>query len=314
MPDVAARNNGEFKEHLLDFLSYLEFEKGASRHTLEAYGRDLSQLGTSLDKVGGDVATVTRKDVAEHFDRVFGAGKGKGPAASTMRRKSAVLRSFFKFLRREGIRETDPMEGLSQPRASKHLPQVLGRAEVRRLIEQPNGSEPTALRDRAMLEMMYACGLRSSETINIEVGDLDLDSGVLRARGKGSKERLVPVGQAAIEATTQYLERGRPRLVGLADQPYLFMNARGGHLTRQGLYKIIMRHARSAGLKDKMSPHTLRHTFATHLLAGGCDLRAVQAMLGHADISTTQIYTHLTNQRLKEVYFESHPRAKASSQ
>ncbi len=311
MPDVANTRNGAFNEHLLDFLSYLEFEKGASRNTLEAYRRDLSQLGASLKKSNKDVVTVTRRDVSEHFDRVFDGGEGHRPAVSTLRRKSAVLRSFFKFLRREGVRETDPMEGLSQPRASKHLPQVLGRSEVRRLIEQPKGGEPTALRDRAMLELMYACGMRSSETIGLELGDIDLDSGVLRARGKGSKERLVPVGGAAVEATRRYLERGRPQLVGTADQPYLIVNARGGRLTRQGLYKIIMRHARTAGLKDKMSPHTLRHTFATHLLAGGCDLRAVQAMLGHADISTTQIYTHLTNQRLKEVYFESHPRAKA---
>ena len=156
---------------------------------------------------------------------------------------------------------------------------------------------------------MYACGLRASEAIDLDVGDVDLRHGVLRARGKGSKERLVPVGREAIAAARTYLQRGRPELVGLREERRLFVNRRGGGLTRQGLYKIVQRHARAAGLADKMSPHTLRHTFATHLLAGGCDLRAVQEMLGHADIATTQIYTHLSAERLKDVYFAAHPRA-----
>jgi integrase/recombinase XerD len=156
---------------------------------------------------------------------------------------------------------------------------------------------------------MYACGLRASEAIELEVGDIDLRHGVLRARGKGSKERLVPVGREAVGAVRAYLQRGRPELVGLREERRLFVNRRGGGLTRQGLYKIVQRHARSVGLADKMSPHTLRHTFATHLLAGGCDLRAVQEMLGHADIATTQIYTHLSAERLKDVYFAAHPRA-----
>ena len=165
------------------------------------------------------------------------------------------------------------------------------------------------LRDRALLELMYACGLRASEAIGLEVADVDLEDLVLRARGKGSKERLVPVGKAAAEAVRRYLERGRPPLVGALHETHLFVNFRGGGLTRQGLYKIVRRHAASAGLADRMSPHTLRHTFATHLLAGGCDLRSVQEMLGHADVATTQLYTHLSSERLKDVYFQAHPRA-----
>jgi integrase/recombinase XerD len=157
---------------------------------------------------------------------------------------------------------------------------------------------------------MYACGLRASEAIGLELSDIDLDEHVLRARGKGSKERVVPIGRAALDAVRIYLERGRPKLVRGAGEAHLFVNFRGGPLTRQGLYKIVRRHAASVGLADRMSPHTLRHTFATHLLAGGCDLRSVQEMLGHADVATTQLYTHLSSDRLKDVYFKAHPRAR----
>jgi integrase/recombinase XerD len=167
-----------------------------------------------------------------------------------------------------------------------------------------------ALRDRALLELMYACGLRASETIDLDVAHVDLVDCVVRARGKGSKERIVPVGRTAARAVADYLRRGRPHLIGSRTQARLFVNFRGGPLTRQGLYKVIGRHARSAGLADKMSPHTLRHTFATHLLAGGCDLRSVQEMLGHADVATTQLYTHLSNQHIKDAYFKAHPRAR----
>jgi integrase/recombinase XerD len=180
---------------------------------------------------------------------------------------------------------------------------------VAHLLAQPRGSSPTALRDRALLETMYACGLRASEAIALELGQLDLEDGVVRARGKGSKERIVPIGSKAIQALRSYLDKGRPRLVGLRDESRVFVNARGGGLSRQGLYKIVQRHARTAGLDERMSPHTLRHTFATHLLAGGCDLRSLQEMLGHADIGTTQVYTHLSADRLRDVYFSAHPRA-----
>ncbi len=187
---------------------------------------------------------------------------------------------------------------------------MLGYAEVKRLLEGVSGAGPADLRDRALLEVMYGCGLRASETVGLELGSIDLEHGYLRAYGKGSKERMVPLGREAAAAVRRYLRDGRPALAGDRDERALFLNQRGGGLTRQGLYKIIQARARDVGLGDKMSPHTLRHSFATHLLSGGCDLRSVQEMLGHADVATTQIYTHLSAERIKEVYFEAHPRAK----
>jgi integrase/recombinase XerD len=298
-------------EHLvLDFLAYLEFERGLSRNTLEAYRSDLLQYGAHL--AGRDPLAVTHSDLAAFVD-VLATGDGDKPpvAPATLQRKVACLRSFHRHLRRQGLIQADPTAHLRAPRQSRRLPHVLTRDQVARLLEQPRGTEPAALRDRALLELMYACGLRASEAIGLDVTDLDLDAGVLRARGKGSKERLVPVGAAATRAVAVYLSRGRPRLVGDRLESRLFVNHRGAGLTRQGLYKIVQRHAAAAGLADAMSPHTLRHTFATHLLAGGCDLRSLQEMLGHADIATTQLYTHLSADRLKDVYFEAHPRAKA---
>ncbi len=302
-----------FEHLMLDFLAYLEFERGLSRNTLEAYRSDLLQFGRFLEKRGGDAVTASSADVSD-FLSGLAQGNGKPPAsAATIHRKAACLRSFYRHLRREGVRESDPTAALSSPRRGRKLPQVLTRDEVNRLLSMPQGTEPAALRDRALLETMYACGLRASETIGLELADLDLEEQVLRARGKGSKERIVPIGRKAVEALCLYIERGRPKLVSGRVEPHLFVNFRGGPLTRQGLYKIVRRHALRAGLADRMSPHTLRHTFATHLLSGGCDLRSVQEMLGHADVSTTQLYTHLSSQRLKEVYFRAHPRAEVAS-
>jgi integrase/recombinase XerD len=293
---------------VLDFLSYLELERGLSRNTLNAYRTDLFQYGEYLSAHEKDALHARPADVAD-FLAELATGEGR-PAcsASTIHRKAACLRSFYKHLRRDELIGDDPTAALTAPRRAKKLPQVLNYAEVQKLLAAPRGSEPTTLRDRALLEVMYACGLRASETIGLELADIDMREGFLRARGKGSKERLVPLGRQAITAISAYL-RARPKLIGERHEPKLFVNFRGGPLTRQGLYKIVQRHAREAGLGGRMSPHTLRHSFATHLLAGGCDLRAVQEMLGHADISTTQMYTHLSGDRLKEVYFQSHPRA-----
>jgi integrase/recombinase XerD len=298
-------------EHLvLDFLAYLEFERGLSRNTLEAYRSDLLQFGRFLDGRELSALDASPGDVADFLAGLATGDADRPPASTaTIHRKSACLRSFYRHLRREGLRESDPTATLSAPKRARKLRHVLTRGEVERLIAQPRGTEPAALRDRALLEVMYACGLRASEAIGLELSDVDLDDAVLRARGKGSKERLVPIGQAALRALRVYIERGRPGLVRGTAEPALFVNFRGGSLTRQGLYKIVRRHAATAGLADRMSPHTLRHTFATHLLAGGCDLRSVQEMLGHADVSTTQVYTHLSSQRLKDVYFRAHPRA-----
>jgi integrase/recombinase XerD len=297
-------------ELTLDFLGYLELERGLSRNTLEAYRSDLQQFGEFLNRRSLDPLQVTGPDLAAFVTELATGDEKRPPAApATLQRKVACLRSFYRHLRRDGILDTDPTAELHPPRARGRLPNVLSRDEVNRLLAQPTGSSPSALRDRALLETMYACGLRATEAISLELSELDLESGVLVARGKGSKERIVPIGSKAVEALQAYLERGRPRLVGNGEDLQVFVNQRGGGLSRQGLYKIVQRHARSAGLDGRMSPHTLRHTFATHLLAGGCDLRALQEMLGHADIGTTQIYTHLSTERLRDVYFGAHPRA-----
>jgi integrase/recombinase XerD len=312
MATIAPTASARPYEHLvLDFLAYLEFERGLSRNTLEAYRSDLLQFGRFLESRGADAATARTADVSD-FLTDLAEGNGR-PAASpaTVHRKAACLRSFYRHLRREGVRDSDPTISITSPRRDQRLPKVLNREEVHRLLAQPQGTEPTAHRDRALLELMYACGLRASEAISMDMRDIDLDAGVLRARGKGPKERLVPIGRAAIEATRIYIERGRPGLLRGRLEAKLFVNFRGEPLTRQGLYKIVRRHATTAGLADRMSPHTLRHTFATHLLAGGCDLRSVQEMLGHADVATTQLYTQVTSKRLKDVYFKAHPRATA---
>ena len=294
---------------MLDFLAHLELERGLARNTLAAYRSDLLHFGRHLAERGSDAESASPRDVADYLAHLASGDAGRAASAATLRRRSACLRSFYRHLRREGLRESDPTGGMSTPRRPARLPDVLSRDEVGALIAQPQGTEPLALRDRALLETMYACGLRASETTGLELRDLDLEAGILQARGKGSRERIVPVGRAARAALRRYLDRGRPRLVGARLEARLFVNARGAPLTRQGLHVIVERPARAAGLAGRMSAHTLRHTFATHLLAGGCDLRSLQEMLGHADVSTTQIYTHLSTDRLKEVYFSAHPRA-----
>jgi integrase/recombinase XerD len=299
-----------FEHQVLDFLAYLEFERGLSRNTLEAYRSDLLQFGAYLARRGVDVLAAGHADLSGFLAELAAGGEDRPAVApATLQRKAACLRSFYRHLRREELIAHDPTADLRAPRKRQRLPQVLDRGEVARLLHAPRGTSPAALRDRALLELMYACGLRASEATGLELRDLDLKDGVLRARGKGSKERLVPIGREAIAAVRAYLERGRPALVGLGDEPRVFVNRRGSGLTRQGLYKIVQRHAAAVGLQDRMSPHTLRHTFATHLLAGGCDLRSLQEMLGHADVATTQIYTHLSAERVKDAYFRAHPRA-----
>jgi integrase/recombinase XerD len=293
---------------ILDFLAYLELERGLSRNTLEAYRSDLLQLGAFLERRSLPATNASHGDLAAFLATLQ-------VAPSTLARKVACLRSFYHHLRREGTIEHDPTADLRGPRKPQRLPRVLTREQVARVLAQPLGNEPLALRDRAVLESMYACGLRASEAVGLELADIDLEEGLLRARGKGSKERIVPIGRQALAALHAYLRGGRPQLIDLtrAQPPaQLFLNSRGAGLTRQGLYKIIQGHARSAGLAERMSPHTLRHSFATHLLAGGCDLRSLQEMLGHADLATTQVYTHLSADRLKDAYFSAHPRASAT--
>jgi len=297
-----------FEALVLDFLAYMEFERGLARNTLTAYRTDLLQYGEFLHRHDVGPAEAKPADVSDFLAELATEG---GCSAATINRKAACLRSFYRHLRRQDVLTDDPTANLAAPRRGKKLPHVLGMGEVKRLLEGANGSDAIALRDRALLEVMYACGLRASEATGLEVTDPDLRRGFVRAHGKGSKDRIVPLGREATAALRRYLNRGRPELVGANGERKLFVNFRGGPLTRQGLYKIIRRHARDAGLEGKMSPHTLRHTFATHLLAGGCDLRSVQEMLGHADIATTQMYTHLSGEEIKAAYFKAHPRARA---
>jgi integrase/recombinase XerD len=301
---------GAIEQLTLDFLAYLELERGLSRNTLTAYRCDLLQFGDYLKRCGLAPVEAAHADLAAFLTELARGDETRRPvAATTLGRKVACLRSFYRHLRREGLIEHDPTAELRGPRKPQRLPRVLSRDEVARLIAQPRGAGALALRDRALLELMYACGLRSSEAVGLELSDLDLEEGLLRARGKGSKERIVPIGRQALAALHAYFRNGRPELLGATVQRCVFLNHRGSALSRQGLYKIVQGHARRAGLEQRMSPHTLRHSFATHLLAGGCDLRSLQEMLGHADLATTQVYTHLSADRLKDAYFSAHPRA-----
>jgi integrase/recombinase XerD len=298
-----------FEALVLDFLAHLEFERGLARNTLDAYRTDLLQYGSFLARRHRSATEAESADVAD-FLADLATGNGQ-PACSpaTINRKTACLRSFYRHLRREELVDEDPTAALSPPTKSRKLPRVLTYAEVKRLLESINEADPIGLRDRALLEVMYGCGLRASETVGLDVNEVDLRRGFVRPHGKGNKERIVPLGREAAAAVKRYLRAGRPELVGSRPQSRLFVNFRGGSLTRQGLYKIIRRRATEVGLESRMSPHTLRHSFATHLLSGGCDLRSVQEMLGHADVATTQLYTHLSGERIKEVYFRTHPRA-----
>jgi integrase/recombinase XerD len=308
--EPSAASSAEHERLTLDFLAHLELERGLARNTLDAYRGDLAQFGRFLAARGPSAEQATHGDLADFLSGLARGGPERpAVSAATLQRKAACLRSFYRHLRREGLIEHDPTAELRGPPRSRRLPSVLAREEVTRLLHQPRGTEPLALRDRALLELMYACGLRISEAVGLLLGDVDLEEGMLRARGKGSKERIVPIGSKAVAAVEVYLRRGRPALVGLSGELHLFVNHRGGSLTRQGLHRIIGGHAATAGLSGRMTPHTLRHTFATHLLSGGCDLRSLQEMLGHADLSTTQVYTHLSAERLKDAYFGAHPRA-----
>jgi integrase/recombinase XerD len=295
-----------FEDRLLDFLAYLEFEARCAENTLIAYRTDLMQFGAYLNAEDVDPLEIERRHVIAYLESLASTGDVAG---TTLHRKLSSLRSFYANLRREGAIDHDPTADVKAPAHAKKLPSVLSRAEVSYLIDQVDGVDAIATRDRALLELMYASGLRVSEITNLEVSDVDLEEAILRARGKGSKERIVPIGRVALLAIRIYLRAGRRQLTKDQPQRYLFVNFRGGQLTRQGLYKIVRKYALRAGLDDQMSPHTLRHTFATHLLNGGCDLRSVQEMLGHADVATTQTYTHLSTERLKDVYFDAHPRA-----
>lgn len=283
----------------------LRLEKGLAEHSLQSYRRDLTQFVDSLSEVGATLLNANSVQIREFLS-------GGDWRSSTRARKTAAIRSFYRWAELGGLVSTDPTRTLAGPRLESTLPRVLTVTEVERLLVGP-GSDPRGLRDRAVLETLYGAGLRASEALALRMQDVDLEVGFVRTVGKGDKERVVPLGRKAIEALSAYNERGRRLLggVGTIKAPELFLNNRGRRLSRQGLHLIIKKYARQAGLPADVSAHTLRHSFATHLLEGGADLRAVQEMLGHADLSTTQIYTHVSAAHLQQIYRDAHPRARA---
>ncbi|HEX9777653.1 MAG TPA: site-specific tyrosine recombinase XerD [Geopsychrobacteraceae bacterium] len=287
------------------FLNYLTVEKGLAANTLEAYGRDLSRYLNYLDRAGISAPdNISRSDVLRYLAGL----KREGLAARSRARALSSVRTFHRFLRLEKLSGQDPTALIEAPRLLRPLPHLLSQEDVERLLAGPRGDQPLVRRDRAMLEVLYATGVRVSELVSLRLSDLNLEIGCLRAFGKGSKERLIPFGEAALAALTDYLADGRGRLNKREQEPLLFLNRSGKGLTRQGFWKILKRRALEAGIVQSISPHMLRHSFATHLLENGADLRAVQTMLGHADISTTQIYTHVIRERLRQVHEQYHPR------
>jgi integrase/recombinase XerD len=289
-----------------EFINYLDVERGLASNTLESYGRDLRQYSEFLaGDATGSLATASRATIVTYLLHLQKQGK----ATATIARRLAALKAFYQFLVREQYLDQDPTANLESPKLEKRLPSVLTVQEVEALLRQPDPSVSVGLRDRAMLELLYATGIRVSELVSLDIGDVNLELSFLRCMGKGAKERIVPMGSMAIRSVREYLQNGRSRLVRLPEETALFVNHHGRRMTRQGFWKIVKKYAKDANIRQDITPHTLRHSFATHLLENGADLRSVQEMLGHADISTTQIYTHLTRGRLKEVYAKAHPRA-----
>ena len=287
------------------YLDHLRVERGLSPNTLEAYGRDVARLVAFAAAQHRGVLDLTHADIS----RFIGELRDGGLSARTVARAVHGLRGLFRFAVREGHLVSDPMENIRAPRAFNALPRCLSMSQVEALLDAPDVASPLGVRDRAILEVLYATGLRVSELIGLRPGDVDLDVGLLKCLGKGRKERLVPLGSTACTWVRRYLLEVRGTLGrGLATAP-LFVSIRGGRLSRMGLWGIVRRHAVTAGVQATLTPHVLRHSFATHLLENGADLRALQAMLGHADISTTQIYTHISRERLRKVYDQFHPRA-----
>ena len=286
------------------FLDHLLVERGLSPNTVDGYARDLEAFRAFLGARGTDLGEVTGRDVLAFLR----AQKARGLSGRTLARRVSALRGFYRFLVREGAVKASPLGRLEAPRVWKTLPRTLSAGEARSLVEAPRGTDPRGLRDRAILELLYATGLRVSEVSDLTFDQLDLGVGYVRTVGKGSKERVVPLGERAKEALEAYLEMGRPRLTRGRRSPHVFVNRFGRRLSRQSIWKSVKQWCRSVGIPDDVSPHTLRHSFATHLLEGGADLRSVQMMLGHADLSTTQIYTHVTRSRLRDLVRRHHPR------
>lgn len=291
---------------LQEFQDHLAFERGLSKRTLNAYAHDLARLSAFLRERGiKDPGAATASDLREFVYSLKEAGL-KPPS---IRRSMSALRTYYAFLLGEGHVDVDPSDRMELPVTARRLPGVLSRAEAAALLDAPDIAEPLYWRDKALLEFAYAAGVRVSELTGLQYKDLNLRDGLASVFGKGARERIVPVGRGAVRALNAYLRDCRPRLAGPKSGGTVFLNARGGALSRMGVWKILRKHVERAGIGKRVTPHTLRHSFATHLLEGGADLAAVQEMLGHADISTTQVYTHVDREYLRDVHRRFHPRA-----
>jgi integrase/recombinase XerD len=304
---------GSLAAQISRFLDYLSVERGLARNTLDAYRRDLAQYAAYLGDQGvGDAARADESMVSGFVGSLSAAEyeEGKRYRASSVARALAAVRMFHAFLLREGEAPADPSEGVVRPRVPRTLPKPLTISEVESILAVPGDADLPGLRDRAILEVLYGAGLRISELVGLDVDDVDLDEGSVRVMGKGNKERIVPLGRFAARAVKAYLTRARPSLARERSGAALLLNQRGGRLTRQGATKILKACAARAGLRKRVTPHMFRHSFATHLLEGGADIRVVQELLGHASLATTQIYTLVTGERMREEYFAAHPRAR----
>jgi len=291
-------------ELLLTYESYLKTEKKASANTVSSYLRDVHQFAQAMALRGIDLADVLSRDVEEYILGL--TRKGKSPA--TVTRSIASIKSFYQCLMYRGFVSSNPAKGVSGAKVERKLPQILTSREVDLLLEQPDCTDLKGYRDRAMLELLYATGIRVSELIALDLDDLNLPAGMLRCHSKG-KERVIPLYPAAVRAIREYIHAVRPQLVGAAEEMALFVNMSGERMSRQGFWKLIKQYQEKAGIRKEITPHTLRHSFAAHLLENGADLRSIQEMLGHADISSTQVYSKLVNQKIKDVYKKAHPRA-----
>jgi integrase/recombinase XerD len=288
-----------------NYLNYLQVERGLASNTVEAYRRDVGEFLSFVRSRKWTLEGVRKPELAAYIQHLYGA-----LSARSVMRKIVSLRSFFRFLLLDGYLQEDPSETLQSPRVWRTLPNYLTEDEVEQLLEQPQLSTPYGLRDRAMLEVLYATGLRVSELVGIRLEEINFELGCLRTLGKGSKERIVPLGGSAVRFLEKYLKEARGHFLRRRTaSPFLFVTQQGDSMTRQYFWMLVRKYGKGIGIAKKISPHVLRHSFATHLLNHGADLRAVQMMLGHADISTTQIYTHVSRERLKEIYARHHPRA-----
>lgn len=296
---------GGLEKVVEEFINYVVVEKGLSDNTIDAYRRDICRFEGFLRERQRDIPDAGREDIVSFM--VF--LREKGLSSRSTARNMVAVRMLYRFLIAEKHIERLPTENIELPRSFRTLPETLSPAEVEMLIKSPDVDKPLGARDRTMFELLYATGLRVSELVSITVNRLNLEVGFLIAMGKGSRERVVPMGEVAMEWIRRYIANERVRILKGKESEYLFVTARGNRMTRQGFWKLVKKYALKAGVYKRITPHTLRHSFATHLLEGGADLRSVQTMLGHADISTTQIYTHINSERLKKIYKQYHPRA-----